>query len=214
MQKVTTINLNDAFIYLMEIRSKNALKYEEKLTFQEKIKLESIKHPSKRLEYCASRYLKHLYFGDEEISYLEHGTPVLEQTSLKHGKHFSISHSKTFTAIGLNDIHPFAIDLELISDKALRLGSKFCSENERDFFDMTSEKEMTLLWSMKEVLYKLSDRNGLDFKRDITIYKVDNRYFGEVLLANGKLKTELLNFELNGFYLTCNQTYTLLHAHS
>lgn len=213
MQKVTTINLNDAFIYLMEIVADDMLKYQEKLTFQEKERLNSIKHPNKRLEYCASRYLKHLYFGDEEISYLEHGTPVLEQTSLKHGKHFSISHSRDLTAIGLHDQHSFAIDLEFISDKALRLGSKFCNELEKQYFDMSSEKDMTLLWSMKEVLYKLSDRNGLDFKKDMNIYRLDGTYFGEVRLTQGKLKTELLYFELNGFYLTCNQTYTLLHAH-
>ncbi len=214
MQKVTTINLNDAFIYLMEIVADNVLEYQETLTFQEKIRLNSIKHPTKRLEYSASRYLKHLYFGDEEISYLEHGTPVLEQTSLKHGKHFSISHSKTFTAIGIHDKHSFAIDLELISDKALRLGSKFCNDKERNYFSMASEKEMTLLWSMKEVLYKLSDRNGLDFRRDMNIYKINEQYVGEVLMSEGKLKTELIYFELNGFYLTCNQTYTLLHADS
>lgn len=214
MQNVSIINLTGAFIYLMEIEPEGELKYQEKLTFLEKKRLETIKSPVKRLEFSASRYLKFLFFGNEEIEYLEHGTPVLEQTSKQDGKHFTITHSKHFTAIGINDHIPFAIDLEQVSGKAQKLSSKFCSTDEQSFFNMNSNEEMTLMWSMKEVLYKLSDRNGLDFKRDIKLRKVGSTTLGTVLLTNGILEVELHVIEINGFYLTCNTTYTILNADS
>jgi phosphopantetheinyl transferase len=209
MQKARNINLNGVSIYLLVIDPEQESKYLETLTFNEKTRLDSIKHPTKKLEFAASRFLKHKLFGSQEIKYLEHGTPVLEQIDPSLKLHISITHSRNYTAIAQHKDFPIAVDLEWIDDKSVRLAPKFCNENEASIFDMASKEEMTLLWSFKETLYKLSDRNGLIFKEDIRVSKKNGSYQGKVRLQSGFLKVDLSFEKVNGFYLTCNHTYML-----
>lgn len=209
MQKARNINLSGVSIYLLVIDPEKESNYLKTLTSNEKNRFDSIKHPTKKLEFAASRFLKHELFGNQEIKYLEHGTPVLEQTDPSQKLHISITHSRNYTAIAQHQSFPIAVDLEWIDDKSVRLAHKFCHEQEALSFNMHSKEEMTLLWSFKETLYKLSDRNGLIFKEDIRVSKSDKAYSGWVRLASGSLKVDLSFEKVNGFYLTCNHTYML-----
>lgn len=187
-------------------------KYLKTLTKNEFSRYDSIHHSKKKLEFAASRFLKHEIFGNKEINYLEHGTPFITDHVADH--HISISHSNILTGIAESTAFPVAMDIELITDKSLRLARKFCSESEKDIFDMTSVKEMTLLWSFKETLYKLSDRNGLIFKEDIIVSKTPEGYNGKVRMTEGFLQVGLSQVEIDNFYLTCNHSYRLLHENS
>ena len=210
MQNRFTINLTGVIIDLMVIEEEKLPKYLQTLTFNEITRLNSIKHPSKKLEYAASRFLKHELFGNVEIEYLEHGSPfiALENTT----QLISITHSHSLTGICKHEYFPVAIDLEYISDKSKKLAPKFCSKEESSHFDMLSSEEMTLLWSYKETLYKLSDRNGLIFKTDIVVFKENGKTFGKVKMKRGSLLVELQNIKLEDFYLTFNHTFKLLDA--
>lgn len=210
MEKEFTINLNGVIIDLMVIDPLSLPNYLKTLTFQEKNRFNNIGHPNKKLEFAASRFLKHKLFGKVEIQYLEHGSPYISIDNTP--ELISISHSSHLTAICKNETFPVAIDLEQIGPKSVKLAHKFCSESEILLFDVNSEAEMTLLWSFKETLYKLSDRNGLIFKQDIIVSKSGDNFTGEVLMTKGKLSVELSHLQLEDFYLTCNHTFKLLHG--
>lgn len=209
MQKARNINLTGVSIYLLVIDPEKESEYLKTLTFNEKSRFDSIKHPTKKLEFAASRFLKNKLFGNQEIKYLEHGTPVLEQIDPSQKLHISITHSRNYTAIAQHKEFPIAVDLEFIDAKSVRLASKFCSEDESSVFNIKSAEEMTLLWSFKETLYKLSDRNGLIFKEDIRVSRENGNFQGRVRLQTGFLKVDLSFEKVNGFYLTCNHTYIL-----
>ncbi len=210
MEKQFTINLNEVLIDLMVIDPELLPEYLKTLTSQEILRYHSIQHPGKKLEFAASRFLKHQLFGNVEIEYLVHGSPFISMNNSP--VLLSISHSNHLTAICKNDAFPVAVDLELISQKSVRLAPKFCSEEEAGLFRMDSPEDMTLLWSFKETLYKLSDRKGLIFKKDIVVSKNGNSFIGEVLMSNGKLIVDLSFTKVEELYLTCNHTFKLLHA--
>lgn len=210
MEKQFTINLSGVIIDLMVIDPEMLPNYLKTLTFQEKSRYDSILHPNKKLEFAASRFLKHQLFGNVEIEYLVHGSPFISLNDTP--TLLSISHSNHLTAICRHNHFPVAVDLELISDKSVKLAPKFCSVSEAELFDMNSKEDMTLLWSFKETLYKLSDRNGLIFKKDIIVGRNANTFTGEVLMTAGKLFVDLSFTKVEELYLTCNHTFKLLHA--
>ena len=212
MQKAVKINLNGVSIYLLVIAPEMERNYLETLTKNEISRYNSIKHPKKKTEFAASRFLKHEIFGNKEINYLEHGTPFISDHSADH--HISISHSDHLTGIAESTDFPVALDIEMITGKSVRLAEKFCSESEKAIFDMTSVKEMTLLWSFKETLYKLSDRKGLIFKKDLIVSKNDDGYWGKVTMTSGFLHVGLSQVEIDNFYLTCNHSYRLADENS
>lgn len=212
MEKEFTINLNGVIIDLMVIEPELLPKYLKTLTFQEKKRFETINNSNKKLEFAASRFLKHKLFGDVEINYLEHGSPYVSIDNIP--QLISITHSAHLTGLCKHSEFPVAIDLEKIDSKSVKLAPKFCSETEAQIFDMSSEADMTLLWSFKETLYKLSDRNGLIFKRDICVSKKENALYGEVLMTDGKLSVQLSHLQVQDFYLTCNHSFKLLHDSS
>ncbi len=210
MEKQFTINLNGVIIDLMVIQPENLPQYLKTLTFHEIKRYDSINHSNKKLEFAASRFLKHQLYGNVEISYLEHGSPFISLNNTP--TLLSITHSYHLTAISLSSSFPVAIDLELIGPKSVKLAPKFCSEEESKLFDTQSESDMTLLWSFKETLYKLSDRNGLIFKTDIKVFKEGNEFKGSVLMSNGQLIVDLSFVKIEELFLTCNHSFTLLHA--
>ena len=210
MSNVKIINLTDVSIYLMEASVNLIDTYLKTLNPSEKNRLKAIKHPEKKLEYAASRYLKHQLFGSEELFYDDSGSPYLERSGF-----ISISHSKKYVAIGTCDSFEIGIDIEEINQKALLVQHKFVNEKEKSIFNIHSAKEMTLLWSFKETLYKLSDRNQLIFKTDLQVTKTKSKYLGKTLTTKGFKETILEFIEFDGFLITCNQTkLQLLHEHS
>ncbi len=208
MQKALNINLNGISIYLLVIDPENESKYLKTLTKTEFSRYNTINNSGKKMEFAASRFLKHEIFGNEEIAYLEHGTPFINNSN--HNHHISISHSKSLTGIAIGENFPIALDIEQVSDKSARLAPKFCNENEQSIFDSSSSDEMTLLWSFKETLYKLSDRNGLIFKTDLLVTTNENGYSGTVKMKEGTVQVQLAFTKVDDFYITCNQSYLLL----
>ena len=96
-------------------------------------------------EWIASRLLLNEINPNYSISYNEFGAPELD-----NGTYISISHSKGLVAIIISQ-KQVGIDIEEISDKALRVSSKFISTN--NLKSLTTEKA-TLIWCCKEAIYK------------------------------------------------------------
>lgn len=210
MSNISIINLSAVSIYLMEINSELFETYILELNNSEKEKLQEFKHPLKKLEFAASRYLKHQLFGLASIEYDHTGAPQISDA----GNYLSLSHSRSHVGIAICKDHQVGLDLEEIRMKSVLLASKFCTFEESQLFDPNNPLDMTTLWSLKECLYKLSDRKKLIFKEDILISKRDNRIYGKITKTSGIYEYELHVESFQNFLITCNlDNGKLLHEY-
>lgn len=210
MSDISIINLNAVSIYLMEINSSRFEAYGLSLNDKEKSRLNEIAHPEKKLEFAASRYLKHQLFGNRHIEYGPTGAPQIKGVGF-----ISLSHCTSHVVIAASPEHPVGVDIEEIRDKAVRTSRRFITDAEKTFLDPTSEKDMSLLWSFKECLYKLSDRNQLLFQRDILVYKKSDRFCGSILKTDGIYEYDLHVENFQNILITFNSGKgKQLHAHS
>ena len=121
-------------------------------------KIPDFNNEKRKKEYLASRLLLKDIAPNTKITYNEYSAPKLE-----NGEHISISHSKDLVAIIFSK-QKVGLDIEKISEKPLRLSSKFISTKAHQ--NLTQEKA-TLIWSCKEAIFKWYQKGNIDFKKDI-----------------------------------------------
>lgn len=102
----------------------------------------------------------------------------------------SISHNKKFSAAIISESFDVGIDVESISEKALKISDKFISPNERLSFETINPQIATLIWSAKESMYKAYGKKGLHFKENLIIQKFDEAK----MEIESELKTENQNW--------------------
>ncbi|WP_353777444.1 4'-phosphopantetheinyl transferase superfamily protein [Winogradskyella sp. 3972H.M.0a.05] len=105
--------------------------------------------------------LREFGYTDQDLYYDDHGKP-----HLKDGKHISITHSFNFSAVVVSDAI-VGIDIEMQRDKITRIARKFI-DYEFDYLDANHSeyvKKLTVIWCIKETLYKLYATPGLSFKQ-------------------------------------------------
>ncbi|MFL5741596.1 MAG: 4'-phosphopantetheinyl transferase family protein [Flavisolibacter sp.] len=139
---------------------------EEEDFFLRKVPLQrDITHPHKRLQHLAGRYLlKYLYpdFPTELIRIADTRKPFLEDEAY----HFSISHCGNFAAVLVSKDCRVGIDIEMTSEKVLRILHKFLHQEEHMLLGRGTGEENfipTLLWSAKEAMFKWWGRGEVDF---------------------------------------------------
>ena len=125
----------------------------------------------RKKEYLVSRLLLKDIAPKTKITYNEYGAPKLE-----NGKHISISHSKNLVAIIFSK-QKVGLDIEQISEKPLRLSSKFITE---DGHQNLTEEKATLIWCVKEAIFKWHQKGNVDFKKDIKIKAFEIMEKGEI----------------------------------
>jgi len=137
--------------------------------------LQSIKHPHKRLQHLAGRYLlQYLFplFPYNEIAIANARKPYLPQAQF----HFSISHCGHYAAAIVSKNNSAGIDIEMYSAKTERVKYKFLNEVEIELVNQqlsTNNYQLsTLFWCCKEAVYKWWGLGGIDFRRDILIQKL------------------------------------------
>lgn len=210
MSTISIINLNAVSIYLMEIDFSHFETYQLSLNKEENLRLNSIKHPEKKMEFAASRYLKHHLFGEANIEYDSTGAPEIKGVGF-----ISLSHCNSHIVLATCVEHLIGVDIEEVREKAVRLAPKFITPNERLFFDATNSTDMSTLWSLKECLYKLSDRKKLIFKLDILVSKRDGKFFGTIKKTSGIYEYELHVENFQNILITFNLGKgKLLHEYS
>ena len=99
-------------------------------------------------------------YTDTDLFYDENGKP-----HLKDGKHISITHSFTFSGVIISDSE-VGIDIEKQRDKIAIIAKKFV-EYEFEYLKETDAKyinKLTVIWGIKESLYKLFATPGMLFK--------------------------------------------------
>jgi phosphopantetheinyl transferase len=134
----------------------------------------AVRHPHKKLQHLAGRYLlKHLYpdFPVALIRVADTRKPYLEDEAF----HFSISHCGEFAAAIVSRNERVGVDIELFSPKVDRIKHKFLHPSEMDMVPALRKGHpdqlafLTLLWSCKEAVYKWWSYGQVDFSEQIRL---------------------------------------------
>ena len=144
---------------------------EELMQQSDDISTPNFNNEKRKKEYLVSRLLLKDIAPKTKITYNEYGAPKLE-----NGKHISISHSKNLVAIIFSK-QKVGLDIEKISEKPLRLSSKFITE---DVHQNLTEEKATLIWCVKEAIFKWHQKGNVDFKKDIKIKAYEIMEKGEI----------------------------------
>ncbi|MBN2663947.1 MAG: 4'-phosphopantetheinyl transferase superfamily protein [Bacteroidales bacterium] len=153
------------------------------LSAQEKSKYNSFKSNQRKKEWLATRILL------KEIKKSQFHTIILYNEACKpytNHENISISHTRNYVAVIISQKHKVSIDIEKISNKPIKIIDKFLSENEKQNFDYKNSEIATLLWSVKETVYKFYGKKNLPFIDQINILPTN-------IFNQGKLTAILLN---------------------
>lgn len=103
-------------------------------------------------------------YTDFDLEYDEFGKP-----HLKDGNHISISHSHEFSTIIISD-QRVGIDIELQREKIIKIANKFV-DYEFEFLNKQNQenyiKKLTVIWGIKESIFKICNEIGISFKNHI-----------------------------------------------
>jgi 4'-phosphopantetheinyl transferase EntD len=109
--------------------------------------------------------LREFGYTDQDLFYDDNGKP-----HLKDGKHISITHSFTFSGVIVSD-KEVGIDIEMQRDKIAVIAHKFV-DYEFNYLDKFAEdyiNKLTVIWGVKESLYKLFATPGMLFKEHFLV---------------------------------------------
>ncbi len=146
---------------------------EEEDFFLAKVPLKrDVSHAQKRLQHLAGRYLLYALFPDfplEEILIADTQKPYL----VNEKYHFSISHFGSYAAAIVSSASRVGIDVEKASPTIEKIRNKFLSPKESSIAFEGIEKsghrlrQLTLLWSAKESIFKWYSLGKVNFKEHI-----------------------------------------------
>ncbi|WP_299553412.1 4'-phosphopantetheinyl transferase superfamily protein [Seonamhaeicola sp.] len=124
-------------------------------------RVEDMKSEMHQRGFLSVRHLLRAFgYQDADLYYDDCGKP-----HLKDGKQISITHSFNYAAVIISDLM-VGIDVEKQRDKITVIAHKFI-DYESDYLDKKAPdyiRKLTLLWCIKESLYKLFATPGLSFK--------------------------------------------------
>ncbi|MFM7300000.1 MAG: 4'-phosphopantetheinyl transferase family protein, partial [Crocinitomicaceae bacterium] len=127
------------------------------------------KHPTQKRTLEKNgvwQLVKNMFEGNNEVLYEPSGRPYLYGDA--QNNFISISHSNNFVALA-SSYKRIGIDIEEINERILKVRSRFLNDRELEMINATDLEFNTIAWCMKEVLFKLSKNEGLDFKIDLLI---------------------------------------------
>ena len=195
-----TIHLKNVEIHLMYFNSYNSSEYMDQLTEPEKERYFTFVHEKRRMEFVATRILRHRLFGYQHIHYDQHGAPYIEDEGF-----ISISHAPGVVGLAISGHFKVGLDLETVRDKAVLVAHKFLSPEEKDQFDSSSALEMTKVWSAKEVLYKLAGRKQILFSEHLLLKKITGELWeGTIINPDRTIRTDLHIFVKNDLVISVN----------
>jgi phosphopantetheinyl transferase len=173
----------------------------ESLFIDEREQLDLLLNENRKVEFLGVRRLRNESKFPSPIFYTEARKPYLDQ---KLNTFISISHSKNYCALGFSS-HEIGIDIEELNPRIERIASRFVSSVEMSFISEDKILDLTKLWTMKEAMFKLNNRAGIEFKSELIIEgKTDEIYFGKMLGEKGWERVKLECFQLGNLVIsTC-----------
>jgi len=170
------------------------------LTERSKNRLGSMRSELHQRGFLSVRHLlKEAGYTDFDLYYTDNGKP-----HLKDGKHISITHSFTFSALIISDVE-VGIDIEKNREKIKIIQHKFVNF-ERGFIHEDDDyiEQLTVIWGAKESLYKIYPYGGLTFKNDIDVNSfqiADKKTTGYIKVENWDKNYDIYFEQLDGFTL-------------
>lgn len=144
-----------------------------------KDELEQFSGEKRRKEFLGLRFAlkKCLDNQDYKVIYSEEGKPLLE-----NGKfNVSFSHAGNWNVAVSHPTQKVGIDIEIPTEKLRRVYEKFLSIEEQEYFPKTSDLEtLCLLWSCKEVLFKIIGNDAVDFAKQLRIFPFNKKESGTI----------------------------------
>ena len=178
-------------VHLMDFNDFDPSEFLDKLTEIEIERYLSFSNLHRKREFVASRILRHEVVGFQHVHYDSVGAPYI-----KGEGYISISHTLNTVGIAVSEKFKLGFDIEGIRPKILNIKHKFLSVEELTFIDTESVAELTKVWTAKEALYKMSGRNGINFRTELFLNKkADQLWEGKILENDAYLKTDLNIFE-------------------
>ena len=176
----------------------NTLRSQLKLTREELETLEKFTHLPRKLEWLSVRVLLNdMIEGELSIYYNKNRKPFIKDNSY----FISISHSRDLTAIMLSKERKVGIDLEYMSHRIGSISDRFINLNEKIIEDEEHRKyHLYIHWCAKEALYKICDKQDINFKENLSIEPFEP---GERGVLNGWVRNRARNelFPMNYFSL-------------
>ncbi|NPA36818.1 MAG: 4'-phosphopantetheinyl transferase superfamily protein [Chlorobi bacterium] len=134
---------------------------------EEKDKVESFRLESRKKEWMAVRVLVKRLLGEyHKIFYTPTGAPYFKSLN----KRLGITHTNGYAGIATGN-EPVALDMEKASPRIGRVYTRFVNENEMSFIKKEDNRigYFNLIWTAKETLFKLYDRQDVIFKDNLNI---------------------------------------------
>mgnify|MGYP000279769172 CR=1 FL=1 len=186
---------NAAAVSILSLRENHPLK-ETFLFDDEKEKLSNLKNEKRRLEFCAIRFIRNQKNIPFSIAYSPIGAPYLVGSPM----HVGISHSNDLVGLALA---PFKIglDIELISDRILTIKNRFTTSQEVALFSYTEAMNFTIIWTIKEVLYKLAGRLEINLISELMINSVEGDTANCLFLSAEGWRSVAVKFQEKNDYI-------------
>ena len=126
-------------------------------------RLEKFSSSKRKIEFLATRKLiEEVGLNDSDLTYREDGSPLI-----KSG-YISISHTSDFVAIIISN-KKIGIDIEKNRQQIFRIKHKFVNAEEEEKFDADLLEVLSVIWNSKEVMFKLCDKIGIDFRKNLNV---------------------------------------------
>ncbi len=134
-------------------------------------------HPKKLIEHLMVRQMLKMLLPDHKIMYKTIGEPYLWPNTAQ----ISITHSFPFASLAVSK-NRVGIDLEKVNPKILRIKHKFLHESEHQWTsDKINEVELlTIIWVIKESLYKVHPSKYWSLKDHYQVYPFDFNDLSEI----------------------------------
>jgi phosphopantetheinyl transferase len=144
--------------------------------------------------------LREFGYTDQDLYYDENGKPHLSDD-----KYISITHSFSFSGVIVSDSE-VGIDIEKQREKIKIVAEKFIGYEEQylDLADQELVNKLTIIWCIKESLFKLFATPGLSFKMNTLVipFMIEDAYTNAWIdYETHKLKYYAKFLEFDGF--TC-----------
>ncbi|MFW6227129.1 MAG: 4'-phosphopantetheinyl transferase family protein [Bacteroidota bacterium] len=163
---------------------------------EEEEKLNSFRCHARKIEWLSVRVLLKTLLGRQsKIVYNKQRKPFLAEKTHQ----ISISHSRNYTSILLSKENKVGVDLEYMSHRISSIAHKFINDDE--IITTNQEKKryhLYIHWCAKEALYKIYDKQDINFKQNITILPFEPENNGTIKgIVSNRYGTE--SFDIHYF---------------
>ena len=147
------------------------------------------------------KLLMEIGYTDADLYYDEFGKPFL-----KDGVFISISHSHDFALIALSDSN-IGVDVEILREKILSVAPRYMNISQLSHLSNQDKvKKATIIWGIKEAVFKLKNKSGISFKEHIkeTNFNLsDKKCSVEFQIQNEVAHFDIIFEAIENYYFVC-----------